>query len=280
MEKSHASLQKNCLNCGGAVEGAFCHQCGQHIRDNSDRSLSRLFGEFVTNTFFLDNRFLLSALYLVRFPGRMTVEFLEGKRTKFISPITFFLFVNLIYFFVKPLSDYSLTYYDQVYSQPYSPLVNGLAFQKLKKEGLDERAYSVTYQTMSDNISKSIMIINVPMIAVFVYLMAFKRRRFYYDSLIFSFHFFSLFMFSWVLVKWIYTTVEFLSGAGGSIVTDITFPLFAFFLPMIYAMFAIKKFLGFRWYWAIFAGVGVMLAVTIANIFYRIIILILTLWLT
>ena len=125
MEKTPEKSQKKCFNCGTPVNGVFCHNCGQRVRDNLDRSLGRLLGEFFGNVFFLDNRFLLSLWYLVRYPSRMTVEFLEGKRKKFISPVTLFLFLNLIYFIVNPLTDYSLSLYDQTHSQPYSPLIEG-----------------------------------------------------------------------------------------------------------------------------------------------------------
>lgn len=280
MEKGLELIQTQCLNCSASVEGGFCPQCGQSVRDNLDRSLGRLLGEFFSNVFFLDNRFFLSAWYFVRFPNRMTVEFLEGKRKKFISPITFFLFINLIYFFVNPLSDYSLALYDQMHSQPFSMWAKEWVDLKLQTEGLDVRAYAITYQNMSDTISKSIMIINIPMIAGFVYLMAFKKRRFYFDSLIFAFHFFTLYMLSWVMLSWVGTLIDFLSVGEDSIVSGISFYLFTFFIPLLYAILGIKKFMDIRWYWAIAAGMGVMIAAQLANMCYRFIIFIVTFWVT
>ncbi len=280
MEKSDESLQNNCLNCGAAIKGGFCYQCGQRVLDNSDRSLRQLLGEFLGNIFFLDNRLFLSLRYLLGFPGRMTVAFLEGKRKRFISPITLFLFLNLIYFFVNPLSDYSLPLEDQTYSQPYSRWIKDWIDLKLQKEGLDVPTYAITYQNMSDNISKSIMIINVPMIAVFVYLLSFKKRQFYFDSLIFSFHFFSLLLFSWVILDWLDTLIDFLYGHDSSIVSSISFNLFAFVVPLFYAILSIKRFMDMRWHWAIISGLGVMVAWTLANLCYRFIILIFTLWVT
>lgn len=280
MEKSTALLQTHCLNCDASIKGPFCHQCGQRVRNNSDRLLGRLLGEFFGNIFFFDNRFFISVRYLIRFPSRMTVEFLEGKRKKFISPVTLFLFLNLIYFFVNPLTDYSLSLYDQTYSQPYSVWIKDWVNLKLQKEGLNEQSYGIIYQNASDNISKSIMIINIPLIAVFVYLMAFKQRQYYFDSLIFVFHFFSLFMVSWIMLDWVDTLIDFLSGHDRSIISLISFNLFAFVIPLLYAILGIKKFMDIRWYWAISAGLGVMIAVTLANFFYRFIIFILTFWVT
>jgi len=278
MKKNHELLNVDCLNCGEAAKGDFCQNCGQSIRDNSDRSMARLFGEFFGNIFFLDNRILLSAKYLIRFPGRMTVEFLEGKRKKFISPITLFLFVNLIYFFVNPLSDYSLALYDQVFSQVYSgEWTKDWVRLKMQAKDIDFSAYAVIYQKMSDNISKSIMIINVPMIAIFVYLMSLKKRKFYFDSLIFSFHFFSLYMASWGSLYYANSFIDIFTSNDESIAFTISSSLFAFVIPLIYAILAVKKFISMRWYWAILAGLGVIAAVTLANVVYRFIILVLTL---
>lgn len=250
------------------------------MRDNSDRSLGRLIGEFLGNVFFFDNRFFISVWYLVRYPARMTVEFLDGKRKKFISPVTLFLFLNLIYFFVNPLSDYSLSLYDQTHSQPYSQLASEWIDQKLQKEGLDEAAYESTYQNASDTVSKSIMIINIPLIGLMIYLMAFKRRRFYFDSLIFTFHFFPLFMVSWVALDLVRILNEFLFGVGNSMLTDILFKLFTIVIPFLYAILCIKRFMNIRWYWAIPAGLGVMTAVFLTNLLYRLIIFLITFWVT
>ena len=279
MEKDHELNSTQCLNCSATVKGSFCHQCGQTLRDNEDRSISQLLDDFLSNVFFLDNRFLISVRYLFQFPSRMTLEFLEGKRKKFISPVTLFLFLNLIYFFVNPLTDYSIPLEDQN-SQPYGKWASEWVNHKLQNEGLNEYDYRSIYQNASDTISKSIMIINIPMIAILIYLMSFKKRRFYYDSLIFTFHFFSLFIASWIMLYWADTIINFLAGHDDSIVAAISFVMFTFAIPLLYAILGMKKFMAIRWYWAIPAGVGVMIAVSLANLCYRLIIFILSLWFT
>lgn len=131
---------------------------------------------------------------------------------------------------------------------------------------------------MSDTISKSIMIINIPMIALGVYLMAFIKRRFYYYSLIYTFHFFSLFLVSWIVMDWADKLINHVVGHDDSIVAAISFVLFANFIPLLYAILGMKKFLNIKWYWAILTGVGVMVAVTVANLCYRLIIFVLSMW--
>ncbi len=281
METSYESTQINCLNCGTSVEGKFCYQCGQRTRDNSDRSVVRLLGETLSNLFFFDNRFFVAMRDLFRFPGRMTVAFLDGKRKKYISPITLFFFINLIYFFVNPLSDYSLALYDQVHSQPYSgQWTKDLVLQKMQDYSLSFQAYASVYQKMSDNIAKSIMIINVPLIAFFLYFMTFKKRKYYFDNLIFAFHFFSLTMTSWILMSWSTSLIDFLAGQEDSMLADITSTIFVMVIPVVYAILSIKKFIKIKWYLAIPAGLGVMVSVVLASLIYRFIIFNLTIFFT
>lgn len=280
MENSPKIIKTNCLNCNATVTGDFCGQCGQHVRDNSDRSIRHLLADFFKNVLFFDNRFFISIRFLLCYPSLMTVEFLKGKRKKFISPVTLFLFVNLVYFFVNPLSDYSLSLYDQINSQPYSVWIKNWVEMKLQAEGLSEQAYSIEYQTKSDSISKSIMIINTPIIAFFVYLITFKKRKFYYDSLIFSIHFFSLFIISWIMLDWADSIIDFLPNQVHSLVSSISFNLFTLIIPLLYAILGVKRFMNIPWYWAIPAGFGVTLAVFFANFFYRFIIFLTTFWST
>ncbi len=269
-----------CKNCSSQLTGQYCHNCGQKVIDSSNRTVKHLFTELLSNVFFLDNRFFVSVWYLIRFPGCMTVEYLEGKRNKFLSPITLFLFFNLIYFFVNPLSDYSLALYDQMYSQLYSEWTLPWVENKIESTGLDFGSYSQLYQTASDNISKSIMILNIPIIALFVYMMTFSKRKFYFDNLIFVFHIFSIFIFSWTQIGWIKLIGDALPITDDSIVIDILGLFFTMVLPVLYSILSIKKFMDVKWHWSIVLGTGVMISIILANLIYRLIILFVTLWVT
>ena len=66
--------------------------------------------------------------------------------------------------------------------------------------------------------------------------MAFKKRRFYFDHLIFALHYFSLVLLSWVMLDWAATVLLFLSGHDGTLLAEISSKLFLLVIPLLYAV--------------------------------------------
>ena len=89
----------SCPNCGQARSGPFCAHCGQNDR-NYARSLPLMLGEFVRETFELDSRFLRTVKTMVLRPGELSAEFSRNRRASYSSPVRFYLFVSLVFFFV------------------------------------------------------------------------------------------------------------------------------------------------------------------------------------
>jgi hypothetical protein len=88
-----------CLNCGTALSGPFCAQCGQ--RDVPPYPSVR---ELVVDAFWelsgWDGRFANTVRALVRQPGLLTREFLEGRRARYLSPLRLYLMASLVYFLI------------------------------------------------------------------------------------------------------------------------------------------------------------------------------------
>src|SRR5687767_329412 len=86
-----------CLNCGAPLSGVFCSRCGQ--RDIPPYpSVRELAVDVVTEFSGWDGRLALTLRELVRRPGMLTREFLEGRRARYISPLRLYLVSSLVYF--------------------------------------------------------------------------------------------------------------------------------------------------------------------------------------
>jgi hypothetical protein len=86
-----------CLNCGAPLKGRFCTECGQ--RDVPPYpSVRELAVDAVSEFSGWDGRLALTLRTLVRRPGLLTREFLEGRRARYISPLRVYLTASLVYF--------------------------------------------------------------------------------------------------------------------------------------------------------------------------------------
>lgn len=100
-----------CADCGAEVTGRFCSNCGQaaHVH----RTLLHLGEELLHGVMHFDGRFWRTLPLLVINPGRLTREWVQGRRTRYVSPLAMFLFTLFVMFFalsfmppqeMKPLS--------------------------------------------------------------------------------------------------------------------------------------------------------------------------------
>ena len=89
-----------CANCSAFLQdqARYCHTCGQssHIH----HSLLHMVEEVLHGLFHFDTKAWRTLPALVVNPGQLTRQYLDGKRTAFVSPLALFLFMVFIMFFV------------------------------------------------------------------------------------------------------------------------------------------------------------------------------------
>lgn len=88
----------NCTDCGRPVEGNFCAHCGQptHVH----RTVLHLIEEVLHGVVHFDGRIWRTLPLLALNPGKLTREWIQGRRTRYVSPLAIFLFSVFLMFFV------------------------------------------------------------------------------------------------------------------------------------------------------------------------------------
>ncbi len=90
---------QSCLNCAAPLTGHYCSECGQ--RDVPPYPTVReLASEAVAEFSGWDGRFLTTLRTLINKPGILTLEFLQGRRASYLSPLRLYLFASVAYFVV------------------------------------------------------------------------------------------------------------------------------------------------------------------------------------
>ncbi len=85
-----------CLNCGTALVGSHCHACGQaaHVH----RTLASFFHDLLHGVFHFEGKVWRTLPLLAWNPGRLTREYIDGRRASYVSPIALFLFSVFLLF--------------------------------------------------------------------------------------------------------------------------------------------------------------------------------------
>ncbi len=89
----------HCENCGTALTGPYCAQCGQPAVDYH-RSFGSLLADAADAFFNFDARFFQSFGLLLFKPWRLTNEFVAGKRARHVHPLRVYLIASVIFFLV------------------------------------------------------------------------------------------------------------------------------------------------------------------------------------
>jgi hypothetical protein len=91
-----------CANCGALVTSNYCGNCGQ--RGHLHNSVLHLVEELIHGLFHFETKGWRTLPLLVFRPGQLTRRFIDGQRTRFVSPLALFLFMMFLMFFVFSLT--------------------------------------------------------------------------------------------------------------------------------------------------------------------------------
>ena len=87
----------HCLNCGTGLKGPFCYFCGQPDR-NFLRFFPALFRDFMEDLLDLDSRFMRTLKPLLFRPGRLTRDYMNGRRFRYAPPMRVYIFSSIVFF--------------------------------------------------------------------------------------------------------------------------------------------------------------------------------------
>lgn len=88
-----------CRNCGETVDQRYCTNCGQ-LAASFHRPIVSLVGETISDTFTLDGRLARTLPILLFRPGRLTKNYTDGKRARYVPPFRLFLLASLVFYLV------------------------------------------------------------------------------------------------------------------------------------------------------------------------------------
>jgi hypothetical protein len=93
----------HCANCGAAMQGEYCHECGQSIHSVL-KPVHHMVEETVETVLHIDGRIVQTLPPLLLKPGFLTLEYFAGRRVPYIAPFRLMFVLCLLSFFVVHLA--------------------------------------------------------------------------------------------------------------------------------------------------------------------------------
>ena len=262
-------MENLCKNCGQPVSTPFCGYCGEKVYDN-DRSIEKLFNEafhFITH---FEGKFFTTLRSILTRPGKISVDYCLGARKQYFKPVSFFLLLVILYLifpFFEGLNMY-LKYHLM------HPLSGESATRQAKKiiqaRGIDMQTLVDLFHQKSVKVSKFLLFIMLPVMAVVSYVLAFFRRKYFYDHFIFSIEANSFYiLWGFLILPLIYMILATISRSllpSTELVTAII--LLAVYVPWLFM--ATKRFFKFsNLYTILYCIVYIMALVWFINNIYK-----------
>ena len=247
-----------CANCGSALRGPYCYQCGQHVADYH-RSVWRLIQDVLANYLNWDNRVFATLGPLLTRPGFLTLEFMAGRRVRFVHPLRLFLFSSaiclLFFHFGKFKLIQSDTTSDRRQTRPASttagpqadarpsPAKGGEGFGNRLSRAIEGQVKAQTaaegearYNSrVNDYMQRRLSWIGLLLLPIFALLLRFlywSTDSFYFTHLIFSLHYHTYLFIYFTLYSWFHGWVP---GRLASLVL---------WVPVIYLFQALRRVYG------------------------------------
>jgi hypothetical protein len=271
MSKHKIRENKTCQNCGAFIEKSYCPKCGQE-NSESRQSFHHLFTHFIFDFIHYDSSFWRTTKALFLSPGKLSAEYMKGKRKSYVNPFTLYIFISFAAFFIPTLlpNVSNVSYGDEKKieasvrhnNEEEQKQVKNIKIQK--DESKDEEddiidlfddssseevafridsAYrmrpaerqiispdNVIYKTsltilsnindehklenaiefFTHNIPK-VLFVYMPLFAFWLWVFHDKKKRFYFDSGIFTLHFFSVVLLTITIVNILMHIIDFIN---------------------------------------------------------------------
>ncbi|MFY0713266.1 DUF3667 domain-containing protein [Seonamhaeicola sp. NFXS20] len=178
-----------CKNCNEPLKGLYCSHCGEKIVESQDFSIKIILTQFFSGLFNIDAKFYKTFINLIFKPGKLTVQYIEGVRKPFMKPIQVFLISNVLFFILLTQADIL-----KIPSKYYFNSGREINIeQKLDKNNYSKVMLMQDFDIKSSNLSKSLVIIILPLMALVLLVLNFKTKFLYGMHIIFAMHYISFF---------------------------------------------------------------------------------------
>lgn len=170
-----------CKNCGNRFTGLYCNLCGEKVLGTEDRSFRMFLNNIFLAITLADSRFVKGLWLMVSKPGYLSREFAEGRKVKYIKPLSVFFLLNLIYFLFPVIQLFNASLRTQINSFQGKLTVQTVATKMTQLGFHDVSSFSILYNQKTAGFAKMLVILFVVVASLPLNLIYRSRSRYFTD---------------------------------------------------------------------------------------------------
>ena len=175
-----------CKNCNHPFSGNYCNNCGEKIFTPHDKSIWHLFEETLHFLSHFEGKFLTTLRTVLTRPGKLSLDYCFGIQKKYYKPLSFFLVLMVIYLLFPVARGLNMPLGYHTDSGMYGRFATQKVLGLMKEKHLSEAYVVEHYHTASEKISKLLLLLIIPVMALWSWLLTYKRKdKVYFDHFIF-----------------------------------------------------------------------------------------------
>jgi len=171
-----------CKSCGHVFNGNYCNICGEKVLRKSDRSFKRFLNTVFKALTFADSTFVISLWLVLKKPGFISKEFVEGRRVKYLKPVAVFFVLNLAYFFFPVIQLFNASLRTQLLTPP-GRFYTEIIARKVTRMGIDFNGFKFIYDLKTVGLAKLMVMVFVIIASLPLNLLYRKKNRLFTDHI-------------------------------------------------------------------------------------------------
>ena len=262
----------SCKNCGNFFIGKYCNRCGEKVYADHDKTVVHFMEEglhFITH---FEGTFFTTLRTMFTDPGKLSLDVSEGIRKKYFKPLSLFLLLVVIYLlfpFIEGLN-MQMQYYPRL--NFYGGYASEVIQQKMALTGLNEIELGKVFHEKSEKYNKFFLILLIPLTALFYKLIFFRKKKYFFDYLVFSAEINSMYL------LWSYLILAFIVWAFGLQIPESKF-VWIMTLPfLLYVVLCTHRYFKIGWWKSVLITIvfGAVYIIIIIQFLYKFILFITT----
>ena len=178
--------QNRCKNCGHSFPGKFCNHCGEKVYHEHDKRITHLFEEgfhFMTH---FEGKFFTTIKTIFISPGKVSLDYSNGIRKKYFKPLSLFLLLVIIYLLFPLTEGLNMRAQFHTGNMLYGNYAASKIAEIKNEAGLDDASFESIFHSKGEKVSRLLLVVLIPLSALWFWLLTYKRRPYYFDQVVFS----------------------------------------------------------------------------------------------